>query len=134
MKTTSTAPTWAVELVVEVCAAYKRRTPDLLQWYATKEKYSSGHASYSGKKIHISAGTDEHEQRVVLLHELAHHILAKRGRQGHSKRFWELFIELNIKHGDIKKAYWRDVEMATKFRPGTRVKAIEAFAAQGFAL
>lgn len=129
MKASGTAPEWAVALVIEVCAEYKRRTPDVLQWYNTSHPNTSGRALYSGKKIHISAGTDEWEHRIVLLHELAHHILAKGGkRRGHSKAFWELFIELNKNHGDVALAYKRDVVMHQEWFAGGRVKATEAFA------
>jgi predicted SprT family Zn-dependent metalloprotease len=134
MKTTSTTPAWAVALVIEVCAEYKRRTPDKLQWYNTSDKSTSGRTLYNGAKIHISAGTDEWEHRIVLLHELAHHILAKGGRRkGHSKAFWELFIELNKNHGDIALAYKRDVVMHQEWYDGGRIKATEAFSYAGVA-
>jgi hypothetical protein len=128
MKATKTAPEWATNLVIQVCAEYNRKQPKSFQWYRTKSKSTSGRASYDGSRIHISAGTDEWEHKVVLIHELSHHINAKskRGR-GHNKRFWELFWELSELYGSTKLSYKRDVEMAREWRPKTRVKATETY-------
>jgi len=128
MKTTKTCPQWAIELVTEVCKDYKRATPKKFQWYNASHKHTSGHAKYDGSKIHISAGQDNWEHNPVLLHELSHHIAGqtKRGR-GHNKRFWELFWELSQSYGDVRLSYKRDVELATEWRPGTRIKASIAY-------
>lgn len=130
MKVTKTAPEWATNLVIQVCAEYKRSLPKVFQWYNTKDKHTSGHASYYGKKIHISAGKDDWEHKPVLLHELSHHIVSKTAKgkkRGHDKRFWELFWELSELYGSVELSYKRDVEMAREWRPGTRTKALVAY-------
>lgn len=127
MKTSIKTPDWAISLVEQVCRDYKRKLPGKFQWYVSSHKSTSGRASYDGRRIHISAGTDDWEHRVVLLHELAHHVNAKGGKHGHTKRFWLLLCELSEKYGDINLTYKRDVELTRQWRPGTRVTALEAF-------
>lgn len=131
MKTQSTTPDWAVELVKEVCKAYHRAAPKQFSWYNTKNEFSSGYTWYFKSKIHVSAGTNDAEARTVLLHELSHWILTKRKPVGHTVKFWQLFVELNKQYGDINEAYKRDVEVATMWRPNTRAKAIQVFAEHG---
>lgn len=132
MQTTSTTPDWAVELVKQVCKERRRALPSKLQWYdrskskkvfrtfnedgsrslqIRNQKYTSGTTWGSGK-IHISAGTDVQDQRLVLLHELAHHLLNKTKKsrlQGHTIRFWRLAFELYHQYGvDLAYAYERE--------------------------
>ena len=131
MQTTSTTPNWAVELVEQVCKDRRRAVPSRLQWYdrskSTKvyrtwnedgsrslkiknQEYTSGWTTVG--KIHISAGTSEEDQKLVLLHELAHHLLNKTKKsrlQGHSIRFWRLAFELYHQYGvDLGYAYQRE--------------------------
>lgn len=130
MKTTSTAPQWAIDLVIQVCKDYNRALPKKFQWYNTKDTHTSGHASYHGVKIHISAGIDDWEHNPVVLHELSHHIVSKTKagkRVGHSKRFWELFWELSERYGNVSLSYNRDVTLAREWRPNTRAKALIAY-------
>lgn len=130
MKSSKTAPVWAVNLVTQVCSDYKRALPMKFQWYNRNRKHSCGHTMYDGSKVHVAAGTDEWEHRPVLLHELTHHLISKtrKGRKaGHSLGFWKLYFELNAKYANIEDAYKRDIELATEWRPGTRRKAIMAY-------
>ena len=53
---------------------------------------SSGLAYWSGDKISINAGQDRIDQKVVLLHELAHWIVGPVER--HNGRFWDVAWEL----------------------------------------
>lgn len=134
MKTTYSTPQWAIELVEQVCKDYARSKPLELQWFDrtqnTKRMYIEHHEdgrrtwqtepirSSSGttwayrQKIHISAGSDVKDQKLVLLHELAHHILnkTKKGRgQGHTTKFWKLAFELYERYGiDMKTAFNRE--------------------------
>lgn len=133
MKTTYSTPQWAIELTEQVCKDYTRSLPKELQWfkrntgggyervelgegrYSYKKvprKYSSGWTRSIGNKIHIAAGTDESDQKLVLLHELAHHILnkTKKGRhQGHTLKFWRLAFQLYIKYEvGLEKGYERE--------------------------
>lgn len=73
------APGWAVILTNQVCKDYRRKAPRL-QWYCSKYyAKSSGRAGWG--KIHVTAGTDERDQKLVLLHELAHHLTQRRQKQ-----------------------------------------------------
>ena len=53
-------------------------------------EHSSGRAWQSGR-IHVTAGTDRKDQKLVLLHELAHWLTPK---DHHSPRFWDKAWEL----------------------------------------
>lgn len=124
----SQIPTWANRLIKQVCKDYRRKLP-VVQWYdcSNTRNHSSGRTWHwrgravsrsSGyvwrhwNKIHISAGADEQDQKLVLLHELAHHIMNKT-RKGskahHSQKFWELAFELYDQYGiDLEYAYDRE--------------------------
>ncbi len=112
MTQTSTAPAWAVAMIEEVCKDYNRALPKQFSWYNTKSKDSSGRTYMSGKRLHVSAGTDVADQKLMLIHELAHHILAKTrtGRKAHhSLKYWRLHFELADKYGDgAEKHYERE--------------------------
>lgn len=134
MKTTHTAPAWSIQLVQQVCADYKRALPDKLSWYDKNRVHTSGHTKYARwhglNQIHISAGKDEWEHRVVVLHELAHHIMGKTRKgtlQGHSLKFWRLLFDLAINYGNVDDLYKRDIELAQGWRPGTRKLATVAY-------
>lgn len=134
MKVTKTCPQWAIDLVTKVCKDYKRALPKQLQWYQSdlRDK-SSGHAGWG--KIHITAGCDELDSRLVLLHELAHHITQKTQKvkrryayhsrnsrvfEGHSIRFWRLAVTLYKENGvDMEYAFDREKDY--------KKKAIQAF-------
>lgn len=122
MKTTYSTPAWAVMLVKQVCTDYSRAMPTELHWYSLNigggydkidtadggYKYifkarnsSSGNTGRHNGRIHISAGADEQDQKLVLLHELAHHIMnkTKKGRAAnHNTTFWMLAFELYKKY------------------------------------
>lgn len=129
MKVTKTCPQWAIDLATKVCKEYKRALPKQLQWYQSKRStHSSGHAGWG--KIHITAGTDEQDARLVLLHELAHHINQKTQKQkqryvlhkrntrvfeGHSIRFWRLAVNLYRDNGiDMEYAFDREKDYKKK--------------------
>lgn len=60
---------------------------------SARKLHSSGHSSYSGRRIVITVGRDQAEALGVLLHELVHPI-AGPGKRGehfhHHARFWSL--------------------------------------------
>ena len=125
MKHTNTTPTWAVQLVTQVCKDYNRVLPKKLQWYnSTRSSWSSGFTWYDGHKIHVTAGRDQYDQELVLLHELAHYLVCKtkKGRkESHSIRFWRLAFELYDRYGiDLGYAIYREDHY--------RAKASQAYA------
>lgn len=132
MKYTNSTPSWAVELVLQVCKDYRRRAPSELRWYQSNKEHSNGHWNWFNSKIFIRAGTDKAEQRVVLIHELAHCIIGKSRktrykRFSHTIKFWRLFWELSARYGDVEESYQRDVIQFQKWYPGSRVKAQQAY-------
>lgn len=105
------APQWAADLMNEAFeyAGFKESKqrggariyaiPTLI-WKTHDKKYTSGHAKYGYRysrgfngrtriqkpQIIIRAGTDEWEHKMVLLHEVAHHLCA--WNVSHSETFW----------------------------------------------
>jgi hypothetical protein len=74
-------------------------------WYNGRGRLSSGHATWDGREIHITAGTDVWDVQLVVLHELAHYLTRTRGRRGkrieaHTIRFWRTAVALYAKWGD----------------------------------
>ena len=97
------APGWAAELVRDVCAA-TAIPPPLLRWRRAARSASSGVTRQSAGTVSVTAGTDELDQRLTLLHELAHWIgprpHRRRGRVAHhDAAFYAAAFDLYQRHG-----------------------------------
>ena len=130
MKISGNAPEWATELFVTVCKDYNRGLPSTFKWANCNRKCSSGvtrpswytymRRTKGGKlvktrhygEVSVRAGSDEQDAKLVLLHELAHHIVGRTisgRRQGHSMKFWRLAFELYERYGvDMEYAFGRE--------------------------
>jgi len=60
-----------------------------------KSMYSSGHCSWKSQKIVITAGASRKDQKLCLLHEIAHWMTPY---QKHSSIFWDKAFELYRKY------------------------------------
>jgi hypothetical protein len=101
------APAWARELVVSVCAGADVEPPRLL-WRVRRAVPSTGVARRSDGSISVRAGSDPLDQRLTLLHELAHWIAPaarRRGRRSvhHGRTFYAVAFDLYRRH-DIPDA------------------------------
>jgi hypothetical protein len=80
------APAWAMQLVAEVCASEGVGQPTV-RWRQAARSASSGVTRRSTGSISVTAGTDVLDQRLTLLHELAHWLgpqpRRRRGRTAH---------------------------------------------------
>lgn len=129
-------PKWATELVTQVCSDYDLEVPPI-RWrerkpmkvtVATGEgvfrqtrivRSSSGLYCHKdtrrGLRIVVTAGSYDLDQRVVLLHELAHHRTPKRK---HTYTFWEAAWDLYGKYlandNELKYTYSREVAYRVK--------------------
>jgi hypothetical protein len=97
------APPWATELVREVCAAAGTPEPTV-RWRRARRSASSGLTRRSLGSISVTAGADELDQRLTLLHELAHWLgPVPRRRRGrvlhHDARFYGVAFDLYRRHG-----------------------------------
>jgi hypothetical protein len=96
-------PAWAAEMVRAVCAT-AGATPPLVRWRRAGRSASSGVTRRSAGSISVTAGTDALDQRLTLLHELAHWLApAPRRRRGrvlhHDARFYAVAFDLYRRHG-----------------------------------
>lgn len=96
-------PAWAGQIVREVCAA-GGVAPPTVRWRRARRVASSGVTRRSAGSISVTAGTDELDQRVTLLHELAHWLgpipRRRRGRVAHhDARFYAIAFDLYRRHG-----------------------------------
>ena len=99
-------PKWAQDLVLQVALDEGRDDVPDLTWHRARSRpgvlygdtiadlshtpqQSSGRASRN--RIHVTAGTDRKDQKLVLLHELAHWLTPG---EHHSARFWDKAWEL----------------------------------------
>lgn len=139
MKASKTAPQWAIDLVEQVCNDYNRGMPGELKWNAQGHKTSGGRCSYaknryghqiyyyrrlkSGKlkrspfrgRISIKASTEQQDQELVLLHELAHWVVVRTRSMGHTVHFWKKAFELYQRYGvDMTYAYSREKDYKQK--------------------
>lgn len=106
-------PNWVNDLVKQVVEEYRKPFLPLIVWrrshgkkewnakysmYEKKEKRrtSSGVTYCKENKIVITAGKLRKDQKLVLLHELAHWLLPD--GEHHGKAFWDLAFELYRKY------------------------------------
>lgn len=129
MTSRTQTPEWAIELIEQVCKDYKRTKPGVFLWTSKDRRSTSGTTWYSktksGKpiyvytknlkrkrfwgKISVNAGTDINDQRLVLLHELAHWVAGKSKSIGHNTKFWKTAYELYERYGvDMNYAFERE--------------------------
>lgn len=97
------APAWARALVREVCEGAGVGEP-LLRWRRAPRSSSTGLARVTTGSISVTAGTDPIDQRLTLLHELAHWLGPRPGRRRrrvphHDAAFFQLAFELYRRHG-----------------------------------
>ena len=97
-----TTPAWATDLVAAVCADAGLAEPRL-HWRRRIDEHSTGVTRRHDGMISVRAGSDELDQRLTLLHELAHWLspAPRRGRRAahHGRTFYEVAFELYRRHG-----------------------------------
>lgn len=98
------APAWASSLVRDICADAGVEPPRLA-WRRRSRPASSGVARHAAGTVSVVAGSDEVDQRLTLLHELAHWIVGaparpRRGRVAHhDAAFYAAAFRLYRRHG-----------------------------------
>lgn len=95
-------PPWARALVVNVCAD-ARVAPPRLSWRSRDDEHSTGVTRRSEGLVAVRAGRDPLDQRLTLLHELAHWLAAPGARRRravhHGRAFYSVAFELYRRHG-----------------------------------
>jgi hypothetical protein len=97
------APAWARALVLAVCAEADAPTPRLT-WRHHDRPMSSGVTRRHSASISVVAGSDPMDQRLTLLHELAHWLAPVAHRRGgrvahHNAAFYDVAFGLYRRHG-----------------------------------
>jgi hypothetical protein len=96
------APGWALHLVAEVCADAGVRPP-LLSWRTRRGEASTGLARRADGLVAVRAGRDPIDQRLTLLHELAHWLTPASRRRGrsvhHGRAFYAVAFALYRRNG-----------------------------------
>jgi hypothetical protein len=101
------APAWARRLVLTVCAEADAPLPRLA-WRLRDRPTSSGVTRQSAGLVSVVAGRDPIDQRLTLLHELAHWLTAPGNRGSHRTRrrtshhdaaFYTIAFALYRRHG-----------------------------------
>lgn len=97
-------PSWAAETVAATCAD-AGVAPPRLAWRTRDRMPSSGVTRRATGSISVVAGSDPLDQRITLLHELAHWLTlpAERRRRGrtphHGLDFYRVAFDLYARHG-----------------------------------
>lgn len=87
----SNPPKWAQDLTLDALLfARSNRVPTLVWRRSKGHKSSSGHTDHYYTKIVITAGSNRTDQKLLLLHELAHFIT----RNSHTPKFWDMAWKL----------------------------------------
>lgn len=93
---------WIHDLANEVCWDRGRRPP-LITVKTRRDRYSSGTYWRGDLRATIRVGSDEAHAKIVVLHEVAHHLART---QGHSVRFWRTAWRLYHDYGaDLNVAH-----------------------------
>ncbi len=96
-------PAWARSFVGQVCAEADTAAPARLRWSSRPRDSSSGVTRRHDGSISVVAGTDLADQRLTLLHELAHWLTPVKRQRGrhvhHDRRFYAIAFELYAHHG-----------------------------------
>lgn len=102
MTSSPATPAWAIELVGQVCADARVERPARLSWRRRASVHSTGVARRADGVISVRAGSDVTDQRLTLLHELAHWITPWPRRQRavhHGRAFYAAAFALYQRHG-----------------------------------
>jgi len=97
-------PAWASQLVELTCADASV-APPRVSWRLRDRVASSGVTRRTSGSISVAAGTDPLDQRITLLHELAHWLTLPATRQGrrriahHDVGFYRVAYRLYARHG-----------------------------------
>jgi len=99
-------PSWATRIIERICTEHEMPIPPT-RWIRKQRFSSSGRFTYGTHQITINAGSDKMDQRVTLLHELAHYINCyKKTGKGHDDKFWDIAFGLfHDKRNRVKKRY-----------------------------
>lgn len=109
------APEWVQELTIQTLIDEGIDDVPTIEWWERPDllPYSGG-TCYSNK-IKIRIGWDKKDQKLVLLHELAHWIADRKhqirgvsAREMHSQRFWDIAFRLYRKHRLTTYGYRRE--------------------------
>jgi len=99
-----TPPAWATALAAAVCAD-AGVVPPRLSWRRRSQPSSTGLARRAAGIVAVRAGSDPLDQRLTLLHELAHWLAPapahRRGRRAvhHGRAFYDVAFALYERHG-----------------------------------
>jgi hypothetical protein len=98
-----TAPAWALELVATVCTDANVDAPRV-SWRRRAGEHSTGVTRRHDGNVAVRAGADPLDQRLTLLHELAHWLspMPRRGRGRsvhHGRVFYATAFGLYRRHG-----------------------------------
>lgn len=89
-------PKWAAALVADVCEQHGIVEPAVTWRRGRTSALSSGTYYRESHRLVVTAAGPRHEQRLVLLHELAHALIPG---EHHSLTFWLTAWRLYFEHG-----------------------------------
>jgi hypothetical protein len=98
-------PAWALDLVVAVCTDAGVGLPRALRWRRRRGVLSTGLTVHAAGMLAVRAGTDELDQRLTLLHELAHWLRPaprsrrRGGARHHGHDFYRTAFDLYSRYG-----------------------------------
>lgn len=112
-KRKTNAPQWVLDLAQDVVKSKCHKRMPIIIWRKRHGFHSTGVTYSLEGRITVRAGSDEQDQKLVLLHELAHYLCPK--ACGHNMRFWKtawtLYKEYNI---DLAYAFEREKDYKKK--------------------
>lgn len=116
-------PLWAAALVADVCEQHGVDPPAVTWRRSHTSALSSGRYYRKEHRLVVTAAGPRHEQRLVLLHELAH---ALTPGEHHSLTFWLTAWRLYFEHGvPVRHAQRREFGYRQTARRGYEIVRAE---------
>jgi hypothetical protein len=97
-------PEWAEQLAAETVKAYGLDMPEIKWRQSEDSERTSGRVNRHKSELVITAGSDEQDQKMALLHELAHWVTTGH----HDTEFWVVAFDLYEQHGLSQYAIGRE--------------------------
>lgn len=107
-------PSWALEIIEEAIQDYDLGWVEVNWRNSHQHPWSSSGRAWGRHKINILASKKPTEQKVVLLHELAHLIVSPNNK--HDDQFWDTMLILCRKYGVVKAALSRETNSLRRAR------------------
>lgn len=122
-------PRWAEEYVEIIKRQLGIKGRVILKWRKRSGVFSTGRTWYigDGGEVHINAGSDRDDTKMIIIHELCH---VKLPHAHHTKDFWDLcwktyrWAKLPMRKCFARESRYKKRSVASYYRVGKELKYV----------